>query len=207
LVEKPEHPNSNLALIGVYLFKSQVFEAINQIVPSHRGELEITDAIQYLIDQHYQVSSRIHEGWWLDTGKKDDLLAANKVVLGEKIQPEITGQISEDCILTGAVIVEEGAVVTHSTLHGPCVIGAGSSITNSTIEPFTSVGSQCQLSGVTVGNSVILDHCTLQEIAQPIQNSITGQHCHITGATLPTPSGVVTGHQFVLADRSEIRLL
>ncbi|HEY9746112.1 MAG TPA: glucose-1-phosphate thymidylyltransferase, partial [Oculatellaceae cyanobacterium] len=140
LVEKPKEPKSNLALVGVYLFTSRIFDAIERIQPSARGELEITDAIQRLIDDQAVVHSKVHNGWWLDTGKKDDLLAANIVVLNEYTRYGTEGTVDKASTLIGNVHVGKGAVIRNSRLVGPAIIGKNCVIENAFIGPNVSIG-------------------------------------------------------------------
>src|SRR5690606_20065231 len=146
LVEKPKEPKSNLALVGVYLFTARIFQAIERIQPSWRGELEITDAIQRLIDDGASVRSRVHEGWWLDTGKKDDLLEANRVVLGDMARGllprhshEITGHVAGTQIFPGDI------EITDSIIEGPVSIGEGCRLDHVSLGPYTSVGKGTRL--------------------------------------------------------------
>lgn len=200
LVEKPENPPSNLALVGVYLFTASIFEAVSQIAPSGRGELEITDAIQYLVDHGYHVSSRIHEGWWLDTGKKDDLLAANQVVLSEIKQSAVKGKLDASSCVEGAVLIEEGAEILNSAVQGPSVIGRNCVLKDMVIGPYTSIGAGCNLSESLLSNSVILEGCTIHNIRKVISNSIIGKQCRIIGDSYQE-DGM---HQLLLADQSDI---
>jgi glucose-1-phosphate thymidylyltransferase len=202
LVEKPKEPKSDLALVGVYLFTSQIFNAIDRIKPSWRGELEITDAIQQLIDDTAVVHSRVHTGWWLDTGKKDDLLAANNVVLGEYMHYDIEGDVDEASRLQGNVHVEAGAVVRHSTITGPVMIGQNCRIENATIGPFTSIGNSCIIRDCHIENSVILEDCHIEAVPGKIEESLLGKGCRIIKSPISQES-----HKFLLADHSEIQVV
>ncbi len=138
LVEKPPQPRSDLALVGIYMFDQHIWQAVEAIRPSFRGELEITDAIQWLIQHQYDVYPYVHPGWWIDTGKKDDLLEANRLILDE-LAPSIAGAIDHESQISGKVIIEEGAEIIHSTIRGPAIIGEHTRIVNSYIGPFTSI--------------------------------------------------------------------
>jgi len=160
LVEKPKEPKSNLALVGIYFFTSAIHRAISKIAPSSRGELEITDAIQMLLNDGGEVLSDQVEAWWLDTGKKDDLLTANTVVLDEWVQRKIEGEIDSQSQVTGRVQLGKGSRIIKSTVRGPIVIGDNVVVESSFIGPFTSVGS-----GGRIVSSV-LEHCVLLENAR-----------------------------------------
>lgn len=201
LVEKPKDPQSNLALIGVYLFNHRVFEAIGKIKPSWRGELEITDAIQQLIDDSARVTSRIHTGWWLDTGKKDDLLAANRTVLGEYAVRDIAGEVDAESIVEKEVSLGTGSRVINSEIVGPVAIGDNCRIENATIGPFTSIGHGCVIANTNIENSVILEQCEISNLFGWVGNSLIGNHCKIT-----EPPADLPAHQFLLADHSEIHV-
>jgi len=175
LVEKPEHPASNLALVGVYLFGPAIHEAVAGLSPSARGELEITDAIQALVESGRRVRSSRLEGWWLDTGKKDDLLAANRTVLDEWCVERVHGDVSDDSRLSGRVTLEEGARVRHSEVRGPAVIGPGAELDHAFIGPYTSIGSGCVIRHSTVSHSVLLEGVRL-EGAGRVEDSIIGRH-------------------------------
>ena len=142
LVEKPRQPRSNLALVGIYMFDSHVHEAVRQIKPSWRGELEITDAIQWLVEQRLQVHPYIHRGWWIDTGKPIDMLAANSKVL-EELTPAMQGFVDRDSNVDERVTIEAGAEIINSVVRGPTIIGENTRIINSYVGPFTSIYHDC----------------------------------------------------------------
>ena len=178
LVEKPKDPPSNLALVGVYLFQPTIFHAIDNIQPSARGELEITDAIQYLISHGNSVHATEMQGWWLDTGKKDDLLAANKIVLDAYCHTDIQGELIATDV-TGEIEIEPGAVVKNSILHGPLRIASGCIIENAQIGPHTCVGAGSVLKNIVIQNSVILERCHLEGLQGRLVDSLIGQGCRI----------------------------
>ena len=141
LVEKPAHPTSDLALVGVYLFDPTIHDAVRAITPSARGELEITDAIQWLIDQGHRVRTELLTGWWIDTGKLTPLLEANRLLL-EKLEPRVDGSVDEASTLDGRVVVESGAEIVNSTIRGPAAIGRGTVVVDSFIGPFSAIGAR-----------------------------------------------------------------
>lgn len=175
LVEKPKEPVSNLAIVGMYCFSPAVHKAVAHIRPSWRGELEITDAIQYLLEHGYRVIGRRLEAWWLDCGKKDDLLEANRVVLDGKIQRDVKGEVDDASRVTGRVIVEAGATIMQSEIRGPTIIGKGTVVKGSFIGPYTSVGCNCKVIGSVVEHSVVLDGGTIQNVER-LEDSIIGQN-------------------------------
>ena len=172
LVEKPADPPSDLALVGVYLFTSRVHDAVDAIEPSRRGELEITDAIQWLVDQGERVRCELLTGWWIDTGKLTPLLEANRLLL-EKIETRIDGDVDEASSIDGRVIVEPGSVVTGSTIRGPVAIGTGTRIENSFVGPFSAIGNQCVVINSEIEHSVVMDRSSILDIAR-LEDSLIG---------------------------------
>jgi len=175
LIEKPSEPPSSLALVGVYVFQAKIHEAIRRINPSQRGELEITDAIQVLIDDGNQIEAEMLDGWWLDTGKKDDLLEANRVVLDEFTQHKIVGQVDSKSQISGRVEIGAGAVVEGSTIRGPAVIGDGTIIKDSFVGPYSSLGRNCVVSGASLEHCVVLDFARIEGIER-MEDSIVGRN-------------------------------
>jgi glucose-1-phosphate thymidylyltransferase len=177
LVEKPEDPPSNLALAGVYLFTPAIHEAVRAIAPSARGELEITDAIQWLIDNDHRVIHEILEGWWLDTGKKDPLLESNRRVL-ETIEPRIDGKVDDASQVDGRVVIEEGAQLVGSRVRGPAIIGARTRIVDSYVGPFTAVAEDCEIIDSEVEHSVILEHSRIVGVPR-LTDSLIGRYVEV----------------------------
>jgi glucose-1-phosphate thymidylyltransferase len=178
LVEKPKQPPSNLALVGVYVFSSNVHKAVERIKPSWRNELEITDAIQELINMGFKVKSQILDSWWLDTGKKNDILSANAIVLDEYIKREIKGNLNESSV-TGRVKIDEGANIINSTIRGPAVIGKDSLVENSFIGPYTSIGDNSKVIDSSVEHCVILND-SLVERVERLEDSLIGRNSKVT---------------------------
>ena len=183
LIEKPQDPPSNLALVGIYMFDHHVFEAVDAIKPSWRGELEITDAIQWLVSSGYDVFPYIHRGWWIDTGKPTDMLEANAYVL-EELTPCITGNVDEQSVVDARVTVEAGAQVINSVLRGPTIIGEHTRIENSYIGPFTSIYHDVVVENSELERCIVLEHSQVIDIPVRIQDSLIGRHAKLKRSTL-----------------------
>jgi glucose-1-phosphate thymidylyltransferase len=177
LVEKPADPPSDLALAGVYIFDERVHEAVRSIRPSARGEFEITDAIQWLIDHGHPVMHEVLEGWWIDTGKKDPLLQCNFLVL-DTIEKQIDGKLDDSSRVEGRVIVEAGATLTNSVVRGPAVIGAGTKLVDTYIGPYTSIGAGCELIDAEIEHSVVLDRSRIRGVHR-IRDSLLGREVEV----------------------------
>lgn len=202
LEEKPKQPKSNLALVGVYLFTPSIFEAIANIQPSARGELEITDAIQYLVTSGKPVKAFEVDGWWLDTGKKDDLLAANRVVLETHCQSHVTGvKMVGPSQINGRVEIAQGTQLINSKIEGPVSIAENCVLENAYIGPYTSIGANTIVRNTQIENSVVLDRCTLSDIPVRVDQSLVGNGCTITKTSGETPY-----LRFLLSDQAELEL-
>lgn len=173
LVEKPDVPPSNFALVGIYIFSPAIHKAIEMIKPSSRGELEITDAIQELINMNCNVESFVLDMWWLDTGKKDDLLTANGTVLDEWLVSDIKGDVDSESKVFGRVEVGPGSVVKNSTIRGPVIIGENTHIDNSYIGPYTSIGDNVHILNSSVEHSVIMNGSELKDLER-LEESLIG---------------------------------
>ena len=200
LEEKPVHPRSDLALVGVYLFDRTVFEAVDAIRPSRRGELEITDAIQQLIDAGRTVRSHVIGGWWKDTGKVEDLLEANRMMLGQ-IKTEVRGEIDADTQIEGQVRIGPGTVVSHSRLRGPLVIGAGARIANAYVGPFTAIGDGVELDHAEIEHSIVLERSVIRQLAHRVESSLIGRDVVVCGK-----DSRPRAHRLMLGDSSRVEL-
>jgi glucose-1-phosphate thymidylyltransferase len=201
LVEKPREPRSDLALVGIYMFDHHIFEAVNSIHPSPRGELEITDAIQWLVSAGYSVYPYVHEGWWIDTGKKDDLLEANRLIL-EELQPAISGYVDRDSQLIGKVIIEPGAEVINSTIRGPAIIGEKTRILNSYVGPFTSIYHDCLIDESEIEHSIVLEHSSIRSLPHRLEDSLIGRNVEVARSPLKPKA-----YRLLLGDNSTVGVL
>ncbi|MGW4869922.1 glucose-1-phosphate thymidylyltransferase [Streptomyces chartreusis] len=199
LEEKPEHPKSDLALVGVYLFTPVIHDAVRSITPSWRGELEITHAIQHLIDARADVRCTVIQGYWKDTGNVADMLEVNRTVL-ESLSRRIDGEVDEASEVVGRVVVEEGARVINSRIVGPAVVGAGTLVEDSFVGPFTSVAENCRIIDSELEFSIVLRDSTLHGVGR-IESSLIGRHVEVT----PAPS-VPSAHHLVLGDHSKVQI-
>ncbi|MCY3781215.1 MAG: glucose-1-phosphate thymidylyltransferase [Chloroflexi bacterium] len=190
LIEKPKVPPSNLALVGIYMFDRHIFEAVNAIKPSARGEYEITDAIQWLIDQGYTVFPHVHRGWWIDTGKPTDMLEANSHVL-EEITPVVhaTATIDGDSAVDSRVTLQKGAQIINSIVRGPTIVGRNTRIENSYIGPFTSIYHGCQIRNCEIERSIILENSRVIDIDATLRDSLIGRNASVKRSG-SKPSGI-----------------
>ena len=198
LVEKPKEPKSDLALVGVYMFSPEVFTSVKRIEPSFRNELEITDAIQDLIDRGLQVRPHIVDGWWKDTGKLEDMLEANRLIL-DTIERRIEGTVDGESRVEGKVIVEPGAVIEQSVVRGPAIIGAGARIVNAYVGPFTSIMKDVEIRDSEIEHSIVLEGSTISNLANRVEDSLIGKNVRIYRVPMK-PSA----YRFMLGDNSEV---
>jgi glucose-1-phosphate thymidylyltransferase len=201
LIEKPQDPPSDLALVGIYMFDHTVFRAVDAIQPSWRGELEITDAIQWLVRQGYAVRPYVHTGWWIDTGKPIDMLAANDKVLQE-LQHEVKGFVDKDSRVSDDVTIETGAEIVNSVVRGPAIIGENTRVVNSYIGPFTSVYHHCQIEDSEVEHCIILEHSQIANIPVRIADSLIGRHVELTRSPHKPKA-----YKLTLGDHSKVGIL
>ncbi|MET8139623.1 glucose-1-phosphate thymidylyltransferase [Sphaerisporangium sp. NPDC005288] len=199
LEEKPDDPKSDLALVGVYLFSPAVHEAVAALKPSWRGELEITEAIQWLIDAGRPVASTVISGYWKDTGNVADMLEVNRLVL-EELDRRLDGEVDDDSELIGRVVVEAGARVTRSRVVGPVIIGAGAVVRDSYVGPFTSVAENCRLVDSEIEYSIVLRRASIQGVRR-IEASLIGHDVEVT----PAPN-TPRAHRLVLGDHSKVQI-
>jgi glucose-1-phosphate thymidylyltransferase len=198
LVEKPREPKSDLALVGVYMFSSVVFDAVKAIRPSFRNELEITDAIQQLIDRGLEVRPHIVDGWWKDTGKLEDMLEANRLIL-DRIERRVDGSVDAESRVEGKVVIEAGAIIEHSVVRGPVIIGAGARIVNAYVGPFTSIMRDAEIRDSEIEHSIVLEGSSISNLSTRIEDSLIGKNVRIY--RLPVKP---SAYRFMLGDNSEV---
>lgn len=198
VIEKPRDPPSNMAVIGIYFFDSHVFDAIRRIQPSARGELEITDTIQRLIDDGLDVKAEIISGRWIDTGKHDDLLEANHLIL-EDLEPRLSGRHDDASTIQGRVVLQEGAEVVNSRIQGPAIIGERTRIVNSFIGPFTSIYHDCVVTDTEISGSVVLEYTRIENVGHRIEHSLLGRNVEVRGHQRRPH-----GYELILGDFSKL---
>jgi glucose-1-phosphate thymidylyltransferase len=198
LVEKPKEPIGDLALVGVYMFGPEVFASVNRIQPSFRNELEITDAIQDLIDRGLTVRPHIVDGWWKDTGKLEDMLEANRLIL-ETLDPRIEGSVDAESRVEGKVVIETGAVVQQSVIRGPAIIGQGARIVHAYVGPYTAIMKDVEIKDTEIEHSIVLEGACLRDLANRVTDSLIGKNVRIYRIPVK-PSA----YRFMLGDNSEV---
>ena len=201
LIEKPKDPPSDLALVGIYMFDHHVFEAVKAINPSWRGELEITDAIQWLADKGYNVHPYIHRGWWIDTGRPGDMLEANSLVL-EELTPTIDGYVDRDSEVDSRVTIEQGAEVINSVVRGPAIIGRDTRLVNAYVGPFTSIYHHCIVENAEISRSIVLENSQIRNINRRIEDSLIGRNVTLHRSPIRPQA-----YKFTLGDFSNVGLL
>ena len=200
LVEKPASPGTNLALVGVYMFSPHIFEAARAIEPSWRGELEITDAIQQLVDRRLRVDPHIVQGWWKDTGQVDDMLEANRLILDD-LAERIEGELV-DSRVEGRVEIDPGARVERATVRGPAIIGEGSVIRDAYVGPFTAIGERVRIERCEIEHSIVLADSTLEGLEGRIEASLIGRNVRV-GRSPALPRA----YRLVVGDNAELAIL
>jgi glucose-1-phosphate thymidylyltransferase len=200
LVEKPPVPASDLALVGVYMFTAQIHAAARAIRPSGRGELEITDAIQWLVDGGRKVESHVVRGWWKDTGRLDDMLEANRLIL-ETLDRRVEGEL-DGAQVDGRVVIERGARLERTTVRGPAIIGAGALLRDAYIGPYTSVGRDCVIENAEVEHSILLERSSVRGLAGRMESSLLGKNVAVS-----RDDRQPRAYRFMVGDNSEIGIL
>jgi glucose-1-phosphate thymidylyltransferase len=200
LVEKPPEPRTDLALVGVYMFTPAIHDAARAITPSARGELEITDAIQRLVDSDLRVEPHIVEGWWKDTGRLEDMLEANRLIL-DNLEPRMDGELVESHV-DGRVAVDAGARLERSTVRGPAVIGAGTRLVDAYVGPYTSIGEDCTIDNSEVEHSILLSGSSVHGLAGRMESSLLGRNVAIA-----RDERQPRAYRFMVGDNSEISIL
>jgi glucose-1-phosphate thymidylyltransferase len=200
LVEKPKQPQTDLALVGVYMFTPAVFEAARSIEPSWRNELEITDAIQVLVDRGLRVDPHIVHGWWTDTGQVQDMLEANQLILDD-LTERVAGELI-DSRVEGRVVIEEGARLERATVRGPAIIGRGTRITDAYIGPYTAIGDDVTIMHAELEHSIVLSGSSISDLEYRIEASLIGKNVRIgRGPALPK------AYRFVVGDNADVQIL
>ncbi len=200
LVEKPREPASDLALVGVYMFTAAIHDAARAIEPSPRGELEITDAIQYLVDRDMRVEPHVVRGWWKDTGRLEDMLEANRLIL-DNLQTRVDGELV-DSQVDGRVVIEPGARLERTTVRGPAIIGADARLSDCYVGPYTAIGEGCSISGAEVEHSILLAGCTVSDLDGRMESSLLGRNVTVRrGERQPR------AYRFMVGDNSDISIL
>ena len=199
LVEKPKEPKSDLALVGVYMFRPVIHDAVRAIKPSARGELEITDALQWLIDEGRDVRPHLVTGYWKDTGRLEDMLECNRKVL-ESVEPLVLGSVDAASQLIGRVVVEEGAVIERSTVRGPAIIGRDSVVRDTYVGPFTSIYFGCTLEDTEIEHSIVLEESTIRGVGR-IEDSLIGKQVEVSPS-----SALPRAHRLMLGDHSRVSI-
>ncbi len=200
LQEKPAKPATDLALVGVYMFTAGIHDAARAIKPSARGELEITDAIQYLVDQGLRVEPHIVQGWWKDTGRLDDMLEANRLVL-DTIERRIDGTLTDSAV-DGRVVIEEGAILERTTVRGPAIIGAGARLVDAYIGPYTAIGERCVVERAEVEHAIMLEGSSVRDLDARMESSLLGRD-----VTIARSLGQPRAYRFLVGDRSDIGIV
>ena len=200
LVEKPPEPSTDLALVGVYMFTPAIHDAARAISPSARGELEITDAIQHLVDSGLRVEPHVVEGWWKDTGRLEDMLEANRLIL-DNVEPRMDGELV-DSRVDGRVVVEAGARLERSNVRGPAMIGAGTRLVDAYVGPYTSIGDGCTIENAEVEHSILLSGCSVHNLAGRMESSLLGRNVAIA-----RDDRQPRAYRFMVGDNSEISIL
>ena len=201
LVEKPKEPKSDLALVGIYMFDHHIHQAVDNISPSWRGELEITDAIQWLVERDYQVYPYIHRGWWIDTGAPTAMLEANSLVL-EELTPTTEGYVDRDSEVDSRVTIETGAEVINSVVRGPTIIGERTRVINSYVGPFTSIYHDVVIEDSEIERAIVLEHSKIHDIPARIQDSLIGRHVSLVRSPIKPKA-----YKLTLGDHSQVGIL
>ena len=200
LQEKPKEPKTDLALVGVYMFTAGIHDAARAIEPSARGELEITDAIQYLVDQGRRVEPHIVQGWWKDTGRLDDMLEANRLIL-DTIERRIDGTLT-DSTADGRVVIEAGAVLERTTVRGPAIIGRGARLVDAYVGPYSAIGDRCVIERAEVEHAIMLEGSSVRDLDARMESSLLGRD-----VTIARSLGQPKAYRFLVGDRSDIGIV